>query len=58
VERWLNELLCLDAAENLPRLGAARLPHPDECELYVRPRCGFPSPCYSRLLTRIALRRL
>ncbi len=37
VERWLNELLCLDAAENLPRLGAARLPHPDECELYVRP---------------------
>jgi N-acetyltransferase 10 len=36
VERWLNELLCLDATENLPRLGAARLPHPDECELYVR----------------------
>ena len=38
MERWLNELLCLDAAENLPRLGAARLPHPDECELYVRPQ--------------------
>ena len=38
VERWLNELLCLDAAERLPRLGAARLPHPDECELYVRAR--------------------
>jgi tRNA(Met) C34 N-acetyltransferase TmcA len=36
VERWLNELLCLDAAEHLPRLGASRLPHPDECELYVR----------------------
>ena len=35
VERWLHELLCLDAAEHLPRLGAARLPHPDECELYA-----------------------
>ena len=34
VEAWLNGLLCLDAAEHLPRLGAARLPHPSECELY------------------------
>jgi len=34
-ERWLNDLLCLDAQEHLPRLGAARLPHPDECDLYA-----------------------
>jgi len=44
VERWLNELLCLDAAENLPRLGASRLPHPDECELYVRPSRAAARP--------------
>ena len=35
VERWLNDLLCLDAAEKLPSLAAQRLPHPDECELYA-----------------------
>ena len=36
VERWLNDLLCLDAAEHMPRLGASsRLPHPEECELYA-----------------------
>ena len=35
VERWLNDLLCLDAAEHVSRLGASsRLPHPQECELY------------------------
>ncbi|KAL4434095.1 hypothetical protein ABPG75_000536 [Micractinium tetrahymenae] len=33
VERWLNDLLCLDAAEHTPP-PPARLPHPDECELY------------------------
>eukprot|EP00887_Chlorella_sp_A99_P003429 scaffold7.g3429.t1 len=33
VERWLNELLCLDAAEHMPP-PPPRLPHPDECELY------------------------
>ena len=36
VERWLNDLLCLDAAEHMPRLGSSsRLPHPEECELYA-----------------------
>lgn len=36
VERWLNDLLCLDAADAVPRLGASsRLPHPEECDLYV-----------------------
>ena len=33
VEAWLNELLCLQAAEHTPRLGK-RLPHPSECELF------------------------
>jgi N-acetyltransferase 10 len=33
VERWLNDLLCLDAAEHTPSL-PSRLPHPDECDLY------------------------
>lgn len=33
VEAWLNGLLCLDAAEHVPR-PPARLPHPSECELY------------------------
>lgn len=33
VERWLNDLLCLDAAEHTPPL-PSRLPHPDECDLY------------------------
>ena len=33
VERWLMQLLCLDAAEYVPRVPAV-LPHPDECELF------------------------
>lgn len=33
MEAWLHELLCLDAAEHLPP-PPARLPHPNECELY------------------------
>ena len=33
VEAWLNGLLCLDAAEHVPR-PPVRLPHPGECELY------------------------
>ncbi len=33
VESWLNELLCLDAQQHLPR-PPPRLPHPDQCELY------------------------
>eukprot|EP00271_Cylindrocystis_brebissonii_P001199 TRINITY_DN11501_c0_g1_i1.p1 TRINITY_DN11501_c0_g1~~TRINITY_DN11501_c0_g1_i1.p1 ORF type:complete len:745 (-),score=153.66 TRINITY_DN11501_c0_g1_i1:169-2319(-) len=32
IETWLHELLCLDAAQHIPKLG--RLPHPSECELY------------------------
>lgn len=33
IERWLNDLLCLDAAEHSPPV-PSRLPHPDECQLY------------------------
>lgn len=33
VEAWLYELLCLNAAEHVPR-PPPQLPHPDECELY------------------------
>lgn len=33
VEAWLLELLCLNAAEHVPKL-PARLPHPSECDLY------------------------
>ncbi|KAK9786287.1 hypothetical protein WJX73_003109 [Symbiochloris irregularis] len=34
VEAWLHELLCLDAADRIPSV-PARLPHPNECELYM-----------------------
>lgn len=34
VERWLNGLLCLDAASVAPPK-PARMPHPDRCELYA-----------------------
>ena len=33
VESWLLELLCLNAAEHVPKL-PARLPHPSECDLF------------------------
>ena len=33
LEAWLHGLLCLDAAEHVPR-PPSRLPHPDECELF------------------------
>ena len=33
VEAWLHEVLCLDAAEHVPR-PPPRLPHPDECDLF------------------------
>ena len=33
MESWLHELLCLDAAEHVPRI-PPRLPHPDECDLF------------------------
>ncbi len=33
MESWLLELLCLNAAEHVPKL-PARLPHPTECDLY------------------------
>ncbi|CAD7699176.1 unnamed protein product [Ostreobium quekettii] len=33
VERWLNNLLCLDCADDVPK-PPLRLPHPDECELF------------------------
>jgi N-acetyltransferase 10 len=33
VEKWLNNLLCLDANEHIPRI-ISGMPHPSECELY------------------------
>jgi tRNA(Met) C34 N-acetyltransferase TmcA len=33
VEAWLYELLCLNAAEHVPK-PPPQLPHPSECELY------------------------
>ncbi|KAG0616549.1 hypothetical protein M758_5G124300 [Ceratodon purpureus] len=33
IEAWLNELLCLDAANHIPSVDG-RLPHPNECQLY------------------------
>lgn len=33
VERWLMQVLCLDAADYVPRVPPV-LPHPDECELF------------------------
>lgn len=33
VERWLNQLLCLEANEHIPRI-ISGCPHPSECELY------------------------
>ncbi|XP_024376532.1 RNA cytidine acetyltransferase 1 isoform X1 [Physcomitrium patens] len=33
IEAWLNELLCLDAANHIPNI-EGRLPHPQECQLY------------------------
>lgn len=34
IERWLNELLLLNATEPVTLKGS-RLPHPSECELYI-----------------------
>lgn len=33
LESWLHELLCLDAAEHIPR-PPTHMPHPSQCELY------------------------
>ena len=33
VEAWLNDLLCLNAAEHIPK-PPPQLPHPSDCELY------------------------
>ncbi|KAK3237670.1 N-acetyltransferase 10, partial [Cymbomonas tetramitiformis] len=33
IESWLHNVLCLNAADHVPRL-IHRLPHPSECELY------------------------
>jgi N-acetyltransferase 10 len=32
IEKWLNDLLCLDLANSIPNI--TRLPHPKECDLY------------------------
>jgi len=33
IERWLNDLLCLDATEDIAPLSAG-CPHPNNCDLY------------------------
>lgn len=33
MEAWLNDLLCLNAAEHIPK-PPPQLPHPSDCELY------------------------
>lgn len=33
IEKWMNELLCLDVANHTPKI-QGRLPHPSECNLY------------------------
>ena len=33
IEKWLHDLLCLDAAQHIPK-PPLKLPHPDQCELY------------------------
>ncbi len=56
IESWLHELLCLDAAQHLPK-PPLKLPHPGQCELYyverdtlfsfhkVRRRAASALPC-------------
>lgn len=34
VERWLNDLLCLDCGDAVDVTGGGGCPHPDACELY------------------------
>ena len=59
VESWLLELLCLNAAEHVPKL-PARLPHPTECDLYYINRDTLfsyhkvPAPTEQQICTAFA----
>lgn len=33
IEKWLNELLCLNCTDHIPRI-PQKLPHPDQCDLF------------------------
>jgi N-acetyltransferase 10 len=53
VEAWLNDLLCLNAAEHIPP-PPPQLPHPSECELYFVERDTLFS--YHKACSQIHLR--
>ena len=52
MEAWLNDLLCLDAAEHIPP-PPPQLPHPSDCELYYVERDTLFS--YHKVILRIIL---
>jgi len=55
VEAWLHEVLCLDAAQSLPR-PPPRLPHPSQCDLYYVQRDTLFS--FHKVLLREAFGRV
>lgn len=54
VELWLMDLLCLNAADHIPRVPPV-LPHPDDCELFYVERDTLFS---GHRVTEIALQRM
>jgi tRNA(Met) C34 N-acetyltransferase TmcA len=54
VEKWLMNLLCLNAADYVPRVPPV-LPHPDDCELFYVERDTLFS---GHRVTEIALQRM
>lgn len=54
VEQWLLSLLCLNAADHIPRVPPT-LPHPDECELFYVERDTLFS---GHRVTEVALQRM
>lgn len=54
VEQWLMSLLCLNAADHMPRVPPT-LPHPDECELFYVERDTLFS---GHRVTEVALQRM
>lgn len=54
VEQWLMSLLCLNAADHLPRVPPT-LPHPDDCELFYVERDTLFS---GHRVTEVALQRM
>ena len=54
VEKWLMELLCLNAAEHAPRVPPI-LPHPEDCELFYVERDALFS---GHRVTEVALQQM